>query len=126
MATGLRGARRRRDRQGRPVAGVLDHPQEACVREPAAYSPGISTSRTPRIPWSSALHPVLHRANCTFGTAEQSDHSDDGLLPALTNEHFVGHLNLKDAPRPHVPEPDANRPDRRERRPEPPSVGART
>jgi hypothetical protein len=91
--------------QGQTVAGSLvfsTTPQEPYVATPAsggtaAYSPGIfdfTNAANPFKDWSGVYVPYC-TGDVHFGTADNVTIPSDGLLPALTNQHFVGHLNLK-------------------------------
>jgi len=63
----------------------------------AAYSPGIfdfTNSANPVKDWSGVYVPYC-TGDVHFGTADNVMIPGDGVLPALTNQHFVGYLNLQ-------------------------------
>jgi hypothetical protein len=63
----------------------------------AAYSPGIfdfTNSANPFKDWNGVYVPYC-TGDVHFGTADNVDIPTDGVHPALSNQHFVGHLNLQ-------------------------------
>ncbi len=63
----------------------------------AAYSPGIfdfTNTANPVKDWSGVYVPYC-TGDVHFGTADNVTVPGDGFLPALTGQHFVGHLNLQ-------------------------------
>jgi hypothetical protein len=62
-----------------------------------AYSPGIFDFTNPANPfkdWSGVYVPYC-TGDVHFGTLDSVTIPSDGVSPALTNQHFVGHLNLQ-------------------------------
>ncbi len=62
----------------------------------AAYSPGIfdfTNAANPVKDWSGVYVPYC-TGDVHFGTADNVTIPGDGVLPALTNQHFVGYLNM--------------------------------
>ncbi|MGH7270614.1 MAG: pectin acetylesterase-family hydrolase, partial [Polyangiaceae bacterium] len=91
--------------QGQQIGGSLGFsstPQAPYVPTPqsgftAATSPGIfdfTQSANPFQTWSGVYVPYC-TGDVHFGTADGVTIPGDGVLPALTNQHFVGHLNLE-------------------------------
>jgi hypothetical protein len=63
----------------------------------AAYSPGIfdfTNTANPVKDWSGVYVPYC-TGDVHFGTADNVTIPSDGVLPALTNQHFVGYRNLQ-------------------------------
>jgi hypothetical protein len=63
----------------------------------AAYSPGIfdfTNSANPVKDWSGVYVPYC-TGDVHFGTVDGVTIPSDGVLPALTNQHFVGYLNMQ-------------------------------
>jgi hypothetical protein len=63
----------------------------------AAYSPGIfdfTNAANPVKDWSGVYVPYC-TGDVHFGTADNVTIPGDGVLPALTNQHFVGYLNMQ-------------------------------
>jgi hypothetical protein len=87
---------------GGSIAAFSTTPQEPYVPTPAsggnpAYSPGIFDFTNPANPvkdWSGVYVPYC-TGDVHFGTADNVTVPGDGVLPALTGQHFVGHLNLQ-------------------------------
>jgi hypothetical protein len=62
-----------------------------------AYSPGIfdfTNSANPVKDWSGVYVPYC-TGDVHFGTADNVTIPGDGVLPALTNQHFVGYRNMQ-------------------------------
>jgi hypothetical protein len=62
-----------------------------------AYSPGIfdfTNTANPVKDWSGVYVPYC-TGDVHFGTADGVTIPTDGVLPALTNQHFVGYLNMQ-------------------------------
>jgi hypothetical protein len=62
-----------------------------------AYSPGIfdfTNAANPVKDWSGVYIPYC-TGDVHFGTADNVTIPSDGLLPALTNQHFVGYRNMQ-------------------------------
>jgi hypothetical protein len=62
-----------------------------------AYSPGIfdfTNAANPVKDWSGVYIPYC-TGDVHFGTADNVTIPGDGLLPALTNQHFVGYRNMQ-------------------------------
>ncbi|HSY40792.1 MAG TPA: pectin acetylesterase-family hydrolase, partial [Polyangia bacterium] len=62
-----------------------------------AYSPGIfdfTNAANPVKDWSGVYVPYC-TGHVHFGTADNVTIPGDGLLPALTNQHFVGYRNMQ-------------------------------
>jgi hypothetical protein len=63
----------------------------------AAYSPGIfdfTNAANPVKDWSGVYVPYC-TGDVHFGTADNVTIPGDGVLPALTNQHFVGYRNMQ-------------------------------
>ena len=63
----------------------------------AAYSPGIfdfTNAANPVKDWSGVYVPYC-TGDVHFGTADNVTIPGDGVLPALTSQHFVGYLNMQ-------------------------------
>jgi len=63
----------------------------------AAYSPGIfdfTNAANPVKDWSGVYVPYC-TGDVHFGTADNVTIPSDDVLPALTNQHFVGYLNMQ-------------------------------
>ena len=91
--------------QGQTIVGSLTFattPQEPYVATPAqgttaAYSPGMfdfTNAANPFKDWSGVYVPYC-TGDVHFGTLDNVTIPGDGLLAALPNQHFVGHLNLQ-------------------------------
>ena len=91
--------------QGQTIVGSLSFgttPQAPYVATPAqgstpAYSPGMfdfTNAANPFKDWSGVYVPYC-TGDVHFGTRDNVTIPGDGVLPALTNQHFVGQLNLK-------------------------------
>jgi hypothetical protein len=92
--------------QGQTIGGSLGAfsttPQQPYLPTAAmgitpAYSPGIfdfTNAANPVKDWSGVYVPYC-TGDVHFGTADNVTVPGDGLLPALPNQHFVGHLNLQ-------------------------------
>ncbi len=68
-----------------------------CRPPPPAYSPGIfdfTNAANPVKDWSGVYVPYC-TGDVHFGTADNVTVPGDGFLPALTGQHFVGHLNMQ-------------------------------
>jgi hypothetical protein len=87
---------------GGSIAAFSTTPQQPYVPTPAsgltaAYSPGIfdfTNAANPLKDWSGVYVPYC-TGDVHFGTADNVTIPSDGVLPALTGQHFVGHLNLQ-------------------------------
>jgi hypothetical protein len=93
------------DSQGQTIGGSLTFgtgPQQpyvpiAAQGLTAAVSPGIfdfTQSANPFQTWNGVYVPYC-TGDVHFGTADGVTIPTDGVLPALTNQHFVGHLNFE-------------------------------
>jgi hypothetical protein len=93
------------DSQGQTIGGSLGFgtgPQQPYVPIAAqglnaAVSPGIfdfTRSENPFQSWNGVYIPYC-TGDVHFGTADGVTIPGDGVLPALTNQHFVGHLNFQ-------------------------------
>jgi hypothetical protein len=92
--------------QGQTIVGSIEAfsstPQEPYVPTAAsgatpAYSPGIfdfTNTANPFQDWSAVYVPYC-TGDVHFGTADNVTIPTDGVLPALTNQHFVGYLNMQ-------------------------------
>ena len=91
--------------QGQTIGGSLGFsstPQEPYVPTPAsgltaATSPGIfdfTQAANPFKSWNGVYVPYC-TGDVHFGTVDNVTIPSDGLLAALPNQHFVGHLNLQ-------------------------------
>ncbi|MGH7436887.1 MAG: pectin acetylesterase-family hydrolase, partial [Polyangiaceae bacterium] len=87
---------------GGSIAAFSTTPQQPYLPTPAsglnpAYSPGIfdfTNAANPVKDWSGVYVPYC-TGDVHFGTADNVTIPAQGLLAALPNQHFVGHLNLQ-------------------------------
>jgi hypothetical protein len=91
--------------QGQTIGGSLifgNTPQQPYVPTPAsgltaAYSPGMfdfTNSANPFKDWNGVYVPYC-TGDVHFGTADNVTIPSDGVLPALSNQHFVGYRNMQ-------------------------------
>jgi hypothetical protein len=93
--------------QGQTVGGSLGSVTGGSYQAPyvptaaagltAAYSPGIfdfTNAANPVKDWSGVYVPYC-TGDVHFGTADNVTIPGDGVLPALTNQHFVGYRNMQ-------------------------------